>query len=360
MINKKQITKTFLDLVKIDSPSGKEKKVATYIISYLKKLKIKAVRDKYGNVLASVLGSGEALMLNAHMDTVAPCIGIKPIVRGDVIKSDGKTILGADDKASIAAILETVKYYTKKKKMNHRPLELVFTKEEEVGCLGALKLDYRKIKSKECIVMDSCRPLGNITMSAPFIYIIEIEVKGRASHAGSFPEKGINAISIASRAIADLKIGRINKTTTCNIGLIQGGEAMNSVPERVFLKGDARSLKLENAQKQVDLINKAFKKYVRLAKGKLKFKAKLACAGFDYKRSDPMIKKIVSLNKQLKFKTNFEKSGGATDANIFAGRGIKAIDISYGGKHPHSTKETIKISELTKLTEFLIEFIFSK
>jgi tripeptide aminopeptidase len=367
MINKKQLLKTFLDLVKIDSPSGNEKKVATFIISYLKKLKIKASRDKYGNVTVFIpapkISKGkkmEPLMLAAHMDTVQPGVGIKPVVKNDTIKSKSDTILGADNKVAIAVILEVVKYYSKKKNMCHRPLELVFTREEEIGCIGAQKLDYRKIKSKECLVMDSCRPLGNITIAAPFIYVIDIEVKGRASHAGSFPEKGVNAIHIASKAIADLKIGRINKTTTCNIGLIEGGEAMNSVPERVLLRGDARSLKLENAQKQVDIINKSFKKYVRLAKGKLKFKTKLACSGFDYKRSDPMIKKIVSLNKQLRFKTNYEKSGGATDANIFAGHGIKAIDISYGGKHPHSTKETIKISELSKLSEFLVEFIYKQ
>lgn len=358
MINKKRLLKLFFDLVKIDSPSGEEEHVAAFIINYFKRLKIKTSRDKYGNIVARIPGKGEPLILAAHMDTVQPACGIKPIKKGDIIRSSGETILGADNKAAIAAILEMAEYYIKNKKMKHRPLELVFTREEEIGCVGAQRLDYRKIKAKEALTIDSSRLLGNITIASPYIYMIDIEVRGRASHAGSFPEKGINAISIASKAIADLKLGRINKSTTCNVGIIQGGSAMNSVPEYVFIKADARSLRLEGAQRQVDIINKAFKKQVRLYKASLKFNAKLVCPGFSYKRSDLMVKKIASLNKQLGFKTNYEKSGGASDANIFVGRGIKALDISYGGKHPHSPKETIKVTELCKITEFLIEFVY--
>lgn len=355
MITKKQVKKTFLDLVSIDSPSGREKKVGDYIIRYLRELGIVARRDQYGNVIAKVKGEGKPLMLNAHMDTVEPGCGIKAVVNGDVIKSDGTTVLGADNKAALTAILEAVSYF-RKEGIAHRSLELVFTREEEMNFLGAKNLDYRKIKSKEAIVMDALHPLGRIIITTPYIYVMNIGVRGKASHAGSFPEKGINAIFIAAKAMAELKIGRINKSTVNNIGIINGGTAMNTVPEEVNIVAEARSYILESVQNQIDLFNKAFKKYVRRYKGRLSFKVHLDCAGFRYSKNDSFIKKIAEANANLKIKTSYEKTGGVSDANVFVTKGIKAVNISCGGKNPHTTRESIKVSELQKLTEFLVEF----
>ena len=355
MISKKQVTKTFLDLVAIDSPSGEEVKVASYIVKYLKKLKIKVVQDKYGNVIAAIPGTGEPLLLCSHMDTVEPCRGIKPIVRNNIIKSDGTTILGGDDKAGITEILEAIKYL-KQKKINHRSLELVFTREEETTFAGALNLNYKKLKSKEGLSLDSSRPPGNIVIASPFIYMVDIRVKGKAAHSGSFPEKGINAILVASVAIAELKMGRINKSTTVNIGTIEGGTIRNGVPEWVSIRAEVRSFNKESALRQVDIINKAFKKAIRKYKARLFFKSKLDCSGYSYPRANKTLKKIAQVNKELKIKTNFIKVGGASDANIFVAKGIKVVDISMGGRNVHSTKESIKITEMQTMTKFLIEF----
>lgn len=356
MISKKQMIKTFIDLVKIDSPSGQEEKVANYILNYLKKIKVKVISDKYGNIIAKIPGAGLPLMLSSHMDTVEPGRNIKPIIKKGIIATNGSTILGADDKAGIACILEAVKYL-KKKKINNRSLELVFTREEEVGLKGAFNLNYKNIKAKEGLVIDSCGPLGHITISAPFIYVIHIKIKGKSAHAGFCPEKGINAIQIASKAISELKIGRINKSTTNNIGVINGGVVGNSVPDQVIIKAEARSSNLKDAQTQVDLINKAFKKYTRIYKASLFFKAKLGCNGFCYSKNDSFIKKISQLNQKMGIKTVYKKSGGGSDANAFASKKMKIIDISYGGKNAHTTREIIKINELVALNKFLIEFI---
>jgi tripeptide aminopeptidase len=355
MISKLQITKTFIDLVTIDSLSGKEAKVATYIVKYLKNLKIKVVRDKYKNVLATIPGIGEPLLLCAHMDTVEPGRGIKPIVKNNIIKSDGTTVLGGDDKAGITEILEAVKYL-KQKKISHRALELIFTREEETTFAGSLNLNYKKIKSKEALILDLARIPGNITMASPFIYIIDIKVKGRAAHAGSFPEKGINAISVASSAIAELKIGRINKSTTSNIGTIKGGVIRNGVPELVTIRAEVRSFKQESALKQVDIINKAFKKAIRRYKAKLVFKVKLDCHGYSHLRNNKLVKQIAETNKLVKVKTSYIKSGGVSDANVFMMKNINTVDIAIGGKNIHSTKESIKISEMQTIIEFLIAF----
>jgi len=355
MINKKQITKTFLDLVAIDSLSGKEAKVATYIIRYLKKLKIKVNRDRYKNVIARLDGVGEPIILSAHMDTVGPGRGIKPVVKKNIIKSDGSTILGADDKAAIAEILEAVKYL-KQKGLKHRPLELVFTREEESDFSGALNLDYKKLKAKDVLVLDYSLPPGAIVLKSPFIYIFDIKVKGRAAHAGDSPEKGINAIKVAGDAIADLKIGRINKSLVTNIAIVKGGTARNTVPDLLEIKGEVRAFNQETALRQVDIISKAFKKSVRKHKAKLTFKTKLDCHGYVHKRSNHLVKEIVLASKELRIK-NVYLSQGVSDANVFNRKGMNAVVISKGGRNPHTTKENIKISEMQTVTKFLVEFL---
>jgi tripeptide aminopeptidase len=356
MLSKKEILHTFLDLVKIDSPSGEEQKVGDYIIKYLKKIKVKAWRDSYGNVIAKIPGYGQPLLLNSHMDTVEPGQGVKPIIRGGVIKSDGKTVLGADPKVGLTAILTAVKYIVAKK-LKHQPLELVFTKEEEKDLKGVINLNFKKLKAKRGILLDYDLPLGKIFIASPYIYLINIKITGRAAHAGSDPEKGINAIEIAAKAISELKIGRINKNTTNNIGVIQGGTADSTVPEVVTIKGEARSHNLAEAQQQVDFFGRAFKKYVRRYGAKLLFQTKLACQGYSYSPHDTFIKEIAAVNKKLGYQTEFLRTTAASDANIFAAKKIKVITISDGSFYGHTTREMVRISTLVDLTKFIIEFV---
>lgn len=356
MLNEKQIIKTFLDLVKIDSPSGHEKEVADFILNYCKKISLKAEEDHYGNIVIKINGEGQPILLSAHIDTVEPGRGIKPEIKNGIIKSVGNTILGADDKAGVVAILEAIKYL-KNNKIKHQALEIILTREEEIGVVGALNLNFKNLKSKEGIVIDSARPLGFITMSSPFIYLIDIEIIGKASHSGAFPEKGINAIKIASQAINELKLGRIDSETTNNIGVINGGTAMNIIPDNIKLKGEVRSLNLQSAKKQVEIFKKTFKKYTQKYKAKIKFNARLVCTGYNYNKNDSFIQKIVKTNRETKIKSNYGMSCGGSDANVFVANKIKMVDISYGGTNPHTTKETIKTSELIKLTEFVINFI---
>lgn len=356
MLSAKKITKTFLDLIKIDSPSGEEAEVAKYIADYLKNLGIIARRDEYGNLWARVPGTGAPLLLCAHMDTVEPGRGINPVIKGDMIRSDGRTILGADNKAAITAILEAAKELISKKKNEHRPLELIFTRQEETSMDGARNINVKALKAKEGLIMDKACDLGFIVTASPYIYDINIKIKGRAAHAGSMPEAGINAIQIASRAISELKIGRINKSTVMNVGVIQGGVETNVVPEWVEVRAETRSYDQSVAQAQVDIINKVFKRYVRRYKAKLYFKTTLICPGYRYSKNDKLIREIADLNRSLGYKNVLAASGGVSDANILNGRKLKIVNISYGGANVHNTKERLRISELVGLTEFLIKF----
>ncbi|MBD3300099.1 MAG: M20/M25/M40 family metallo-hydrolase [Candidatus Moranbacteria bacterium] len=357
MPNQPRLLKTFLDLIEIDSPSGKEEKVSKFIEQKFKELKIKFKRDQVGNLIAKIPGKGEPLLLSSHMDTVDPCFGIKAEIKGDIIKSKGETILGADDKAGISEILEALTVL-KEKKLNHRPLEIIFTREEETGIIGASKLNKKDIKAKEGLVLDG-ENIGEITIASPFIYQINIKIKGRSAHAGMEPEKGISAIKVASDAISELEVGRIDNETTNNIGILQSGKIRNGVPEDALIKAEARSHDLKKAKEQVNLYQKAFEKAAKKHKAKLDFKAELNCHGYKYDQKDKFIQKIAQGFEDLNIKPSYVKIGGASDVNAFVKLGIKAVDISYGGKNCHTTRESIRISYMMKITEFLIKFLQS-
>ncbi len=356
--NKQEIKKLFLDLVKIYSPSGKELKIADYIIKYLHKIGISAYYDGYGNILAQVSGAGKPIALVSHMDTVEPAQNVKPIIRDDLIKTDGSTILGADNKAGITEILSAIAYL-RKNNIRHRSLELIFTKEEEAGLRGSLNLDFSKIKSKEVLVIDSCNPLGTIIIASPFVYVINIIIKGKAAHSGAHPERGINAISIAAKAINKLKLGRVNKSTSINIGIIHGGVAINIIPELVEIQAEVRSYTKNDAKKEIEKMKMVFKDCTKKYKALCRFKYNLVCGGYFHRKNDDLIKTITRINEKLGIKTTYKQTGSGSDANIFAMRKIKAINIAYGGKNMHTTKESIKLNEIVKMSKFLVEFLSS-
>ena len=199
MINRERIIQTFCDLVQIDSPSGEEEEMAQEMIGRLEKLGLETKRDDYGNIVASD-GREHPILLSAHLDTVEPGRGIKPSVKGDSIISDGSTILGGDCKAGISAILEALESVIEDGGDYH-PVELAFTREEEIGLVGARNLDFSLLTAKEAIVFDGEGPVSQITSSSPTYIGFDIEITGRSAHAGVEPEKGLSAISIAADII---------------------------------------------------------------------------------------------------------------------------------------------------------------
>lgn len=355
MINKRNIIKTFADLVKIDSISGNEHNLAVYIIDYLRQAGIKAELDEYGNVISKIKGEGNTLLLSAHMDTIESTQLQKMVAKNSTIKSDGKTILGLS-KLPIAVLLEITKYL-KSKDRTHRNLELLFTKGAELGYAGAAKIDFQNIRSKEAFVFDLCRPVGSLVIGLPFVYFLDIEIKGVSAYAGRSPEKGINALAIAAKIISELKLGKINKNTVSNFGIIQGGISRSLVPNSIRLQGEIKSLDLEKAQELIDQYNKVFKKFVRRFKGKLKFKSKLIAKGFKFSKEDKSIKNITNTFKHMGIEPKIFSSCTGSDANIFNANKIKAFQLGFGGKYSHTNNETIKDSEIQDLYNFILEIV---
>lgn len=359
MINQDRLVKTFLDLVKIDSPSGEEEEIAKHIAKRLRKLGATVEFDSYGNVIGKIKGKGEPLMLNAHLDTVEPGSSIKPIVEGDIIKSDGTTILGGDPKAGVSIILEALTSIIENGRQ-HVPVEIVFTLGEETGLFGAVNLDYKKINAKRGITFDGEEQMHNITISAPGYNRVDATIIGRGAHAGATPEKGISAIQIASEIIANLKIGRIDFETTANIGLISGGSARNAVPEKTHFKGEIRSRNIEKLENHTTHFKQVFNKIMRRYKeAKLQLDIKREFDPYFFDKNHRVIKHISSVLNKMEIMPNLQHSGGGTDVNIFHTHGIEAIVVGTGVYEAHTTREYVVISQMYDAARFCERIILT-
>ena len=270
MVNRERLAETFKFLVEIDSVSREEGAMAGEIRKTLDLMGAETFVDSAGdktggdtgNLIARLPGNVQAptLLLNAHMDTVEPGRGITAILENGTFTSDGTTILGADDKSAIAILLETLTIL-KENALPFGPIELVLTVCEEIGLLGAKHLDLKLITAEYGYALDATDTEGIVTR-APSANRLEFKIHGKDAHAGAAPEKGINAILLASKAIAELELGRIDHETTCNIGIIEGGIAINIVPNLVRVKGEVRSHDEEKLHKITDQIASVFQRVV--------------------------------------------------------------------------------------------------
>ena len=311
MIKKQRLKRSFLSLIKINSISLHEGNIVKYLKKELNRLGLKtridSAKSKVGGETGNLIGylkgkikGAKTIMLNAHVDTVSSGVNIKHGTKKGTVRSDGRTILGADDKAGVAAILEVLEVL-KEKKIPHGDIQVVFTVAEEIGLLGAKALSKGLLKADLGFAIDGGR-VDIILNKAPSQNNIQAQVIGRAAHAGVHPEYGINAIQVVSKAIAEMKLGRIDKETTANIGIIRGGQATNIVPEKVRIKGEARSHSLAKLKKQIRHMKGKFKKACRKYKAKLKIKVVPAYRSFSVSKDREVLKLAVAAAKSIRIK----------------------------------------------------------
>ncbi len=375
MINKKRLLSTFIDLVKIDSESHNEKYVAEYIKKKLKKLKIGFVIDNsqiktksnHGNIIAKLKSdpSLPTIVLSSHMDTVVPGNGIKPLVKKNHVVSSGDTILGADDKSGLAIILEILEVFSSKK-YKHLNIEAAITTCEEIGLLGAKYLDYKLLKSKEGIVLDSTSPERLVT-KGPASDFFTIEVFGIEAHSGVNPELGLSSIKIASEIISKIQTGRINKNTTINIGKISGGTAINIIPGKTTISCEIRghseriiSNQLKKIQKLLDRTQKQYKKTNK--KFHIKFKKHRIYDSINISKNSLLVKRILKSCKESGYKINIVETGGGADANFFVKNGINTVNLGTGMREFHTKNEKLILKEFYQSADIvfksLLEWIY--
>jgi tripeptide aminopeptidase len=375
MINQERIKNLLLELVQIDSISRKERDVAERIKKLCEEMGAtveiddagEKVGGNSGNVIARFPGTipgAETIMMSAHMDTVVPGEGVKPIVEGDIIRTDGTTVLGGDDKSGCAVIIETIRCL-QEQNISYAPIEAVFSICEEVGLLGAKHVDVSRLKAKYGLVFDSDDP-GFLFTKGPSANHMEFKIFGLESHAGVAPEEGISAIKIAAEAISAMKLGRIDEETTANIGVIEGGKATNIITNLVTLRGEARSLddaKLEaQTAHMIKCLEDAAAKYeVTVAgvttKGRVESEVSREYYAMDVPESSRVVQLVYQAAARLGQKVEACSSGGGCDANIFNRRGIECANFGTGMQAIHTVKEWLDVKELYKSAEMTLEIL---
>ena len=375
MLNRDRLADVFKTLVQIDSVSKKEGAISRVLREIFESLGGEVYDDgagpkvegDTGNLIARFKGSradAVPLLLNAHMDTVQPGEGVNVLFSDGTFTSDGSTILGADDKSALAVIIEAIRTL-QENGLPCGPLELVVTICEEVGLLGAKNLDYSMIKARYGYSLDATDTEGIVTR-APAANHIEFKVHGRDAHAGASPEKGINAIHLASGAISETRLGRIDEETTANIGIIEGGKATNIVPSLVTMAGEVRSHSTKKLEQETQKIIQGFER--QISKYKEAFPSDDGLPRLEVEvRQDFSILKIpddhpvVALAKEaasvLGRKMEIKTSGGGSDSNIFSGHGIVTGILGTGMKDMHTVRESIRLDDMVKAVELLIEII---
>ena len=353
LVNQQRLLGNFLELVRIDSPSGEEAAIASHLADKLRLLGLTVELDAIDNLVARLPGQGQPVMLAAHMDTVMPGRGIQPVVEDGVVRSDGTTILGADDKAGIAVILETLAVLAESRQP-HPPLEVVITVQEEVGLNGARSLDRTRLQSRLGISLDAGGPPGQIVISAPTHDLVAAVVHGRAAHAGANPEAGINAIKVAAEAIHNMPLGRIDPETTANIGIIQGGRARNIVPDRVELTGEARSRNVAKLDAQTAVMRRALEEAARAFDARVEVDINRSYLGYELGPDAPMVRALSEACCAEGVEPELVPTGGGSDANIFNADGREVVNLSMGASGEHTTHEQVAVADMVQCARIVL------
>jgi tripeptide aminopeptidase len=375
LINQERIKNLLIELIKIDSLSRKEYDVAMRLKREMEDLGASVVIDdagekvggNVGNLIASFTGnapSAPPILLSAHMDTVVPGEGIVPILEGDILRTDGRTVLGGDDKSGVAIICEAIRIL-KEKNLRHGDIDVVFTICEESGLVGAKCLDIGRLRARTGLVLDS-DSVGFLFTRGPGANRLEFRVHGLEAHAGVCPERGISAIQVAAEGIAQMNLGRIDHETTANIGVIEGGMAVNIVPNSVFLKGEARSHSPEKLERQtrhmLGCLEAAAARHTLELEGK-RFQARVeARIERDYDQMNvsenaPIVQLVYAAGKNLNVNVKTQATGGGCDANVFNQKGLEVANLGTGMRDIHTVKEWLDLKDLYLSAAMVLEVL---
>ena len=357
-----RVLSTFLDLVRIDSPTGSEQACALYCAGTLSALGFDVRYDESaavtgsdtGNLIAELPGTvAGTFALSAHLDCVQPCQGIEPVVANGTIRAAGETILGADDKSGIAAALETFERLIESGEP--RPtLKAIFTVQEEVGLVGAKQLHASDAACDLCLVLDAEGEPGAIVIAAPTHYTFNAVFTGLASHAGVAPERGVSAILMAADAIRRMRLGRLDDATTANVGSVHGGTATNVIAARVEMTGECRSLDRPTVEALKAEMETTMRDAAESAGGSVDVVWNLEYEGFSASEDDPLVELVAQAVKDVGLKPRYYRTGGGSDANAFAGMGVPVLALACGMRGVHSTHEELAVADLVATTEICV------
>ena len=357
-----RLLETFLDLVRIDSPTGFEGACARYCADALASAgctvrfddSAPATGSDTGNLIAVLPGTlPGTLGLSAHMDCVDPCRGVEPRVSDGVIVSVGDTVLGGDDKVGIAAAIEAIRCLAESD--SDRPeVKAIFTVQEEIGLHGAKQLAPADAACDLCLVLDAAGSPGGIVVGAPTHYTFKARFNGKAAHAGVQPELGISAIHMAADAICRMELGRLDEATTANIGSVRSDGATNVVAARCDLAGECRSLVRERVEAVRTAMDSAMKDAASRYGGSVEIDWTLEYEGFSAGEDDPGVRLVSAACRDAGLTPSLYTTGGGSDANILAALGIDTVALACGMSDVHGTGESLAIADMEALAELVL------
>ncbi|WP_282032876.1 M20/M25/M40 family metallo-hydrolase [Metabacillus indicus] len=367
MINQERLVNEFLELVQIDSETKFETEIAKVLTEKFEALGLRVEEDDTtsitghgaGNLICTldaVQDGIDPIYFTSHMDTVVPGKGIKPSIKDGYIVTDGTTILGADDKTGLSAMLEAVRVL-KENNIAHGKIEFIITVGEESGLVGAKALDGSKVTAKFGYALDSDGKVGTIIVAAPTQAKVRASIFGKTAHAGVAPEKGISAITIASKAIAKMPLGRIDHETTANIGRFEGGTQTNIVCDQVDILAEARSLVPEKMEAQTAKMKEAFESAAAEMGGRAEVEIEVMYPGFKFGEGDHVVEVAKRAAANIGRTSELQTSGGGSDANVIAGFDIPTVNLAVGYEDIHTTNEKMPIEELVKTAELVVSII---
>ncbi|KZE65388.1 M20/M25/M40 family metallo-hydrolase [Paenibacillus polymyxa] len=368
-IVKDRIVQEFMELVQVDSETKHEQEISRVLKEKFNALGLEVVEDDSrertghgsGNLIVTWKAEGveqaPKIFFTCHMDTVTPGKGIKPQLGEDGwIRSDGSTILGSDDKAGIAALFEAIRV-VREQNIPHGQIQFVITAGEESGLMGARAMKPEVLDSDFGYALDSNGEVGSICIAAPTQARIEMRITGKSAHAGVNPEDGISAIQVASKAISKMKLGRIDKETTANIGSFEGGGATNVVCDFVLIRAEARSIVQEKVNHQIQHMREALETTAREFGAQGEFRSEVIYPAFSFTEHDEVVQVAQRAIQGLGLATSTFHSGGGSDANVFNGLGIPTVNLAVGYQNIHTTEEKIKADDLVKVAEVVVALI---
>jgi tripeptide aminopeptidase len=358
--------KLFLELAALPSPPGEERAVADVVLRYLRDLGLEPDEDDAGAQIGSTMGNvyarleptaeGTPLFFCAHLDTVPPSGPLQPVVEDGVVRNAGGTILGADNKASVVAMLEGVRRVLAEGRP-HAGIELIFTPKEEVGLHGIAAFDHDRLHADLGYVYDQAAPIGEIILGAPHAQSMDVTFHGRAAHSGMFPEEGRSAIQAAAKAIADLRLGRVDEETTTNVGTISGGTAGNIVPEWCSFLAEARCQDERRLNEMVQEMLDAFSFAATSCDCEVQTEVRKHYKGYRFKRDDDVVALAAAALGRCGHEASYALSGGAADANVFNDRGRRCVNLANGMTDIHTPDERIAVEDLSAMVEVTLALI---
>jgi tripeptide aminopeptidase len=362
-VQRDRVVQEFIELCRIDSPAREEAAIAVVLEQRLRALGLEVRNDGRGPSTGNLIGRlpatgpGQPILLTAHMDTVEPGRGVQPRLIDDVVCSDGvSTILGADCKAGVVAILEGLRVL-QERGMPGPLVEVVITWGEEIGHLGARELDFSEFDAKLGFCLDALCPVGTIVNQAPGYDWVRAVFKGRGAHAGVEPELGVSAIVAAAHAIAAMELGRIDAETTSNIGLIRGGTARNAVPSEVIIEGEARSRDAGKLAAQVEHLRSCFNAGARAAGAEVDVEVEHEFLAYQISPGAPVARLALAAGRRAGLEPIFAATGGGSDANNFNAAGLPMVVLGIGCSGAHTVNERIAISELEALSRYVVALV---